>query len=259
MKFRYAIAKKPAKTYADGLTSGQYGKPDLAITMLQHEAYCRALEQCGLEVTLLAEDNRYPDSTFTEDTAVIGRGFAVITNPGAESRKGETQAILAALRDFPDIHRIHHIWSPGTVDGGDVCEAEDVYFIGVSQRTNEEGANQLSMILKDEGYRPVMIDIRRIKSLLHLKSGIAYLSHKNLVIIDELAGLPVFQDYRLVRIRPEENYASNCIKVNDRVLFASGYPILTKELSDLGYDLLTLDMSEYRKMDGGLSCLSLRF
>ena len=259
MIFRYAIAKKPADTFAYGLTSGQYGKPDLSVTMKQHEAYCRALEQCGLEVTLLPADDRYPDSIFTEDNAVIGSGFAVITNPGADSRKGETEAIETALKNFPSIHRIHHITPPGTVDGGDICEAEDVFFIGVSQRTNEQGARQLSMILSDEGYHPVFVDIRAIKPLLHLKSGIAYLSHKNLVIIDELAGLPVFQDYRRICIQPEENYASNCVKINDRVLFASGYPILAKVLSDLGYDLLTLDMSEYRKMDGGLSCLSLRF
>ncbi len=259
MKFRYAIAKMPASTYINGLTSSLHGKPDLPSTIKQHEAYCRALAQCGLEVTLLEADERYPDSTFTEDTAILGHNFAVITNPGAESRKGETEAIEAAMKKFPSVHRIHHIKPPGTVDGGDICEAEETFFIGISERTNEEGARQLAAILKDEGYRPVFVDIRGSQKLLHLKSGIAYLSHQNLVVIDELTGRPEFQNYRHVRIRPEEEYAANCVKVNDHVLFAAGYPVLQKDLAELGYDLIVLDMSEYRKQDGGLSCLSLRF
>jgi dimethylargininase len=259
MRFKYAVAKKPGSSYVNGLTSGLYGQPTIEKVYEQHEAYCQALKECGLSVTILPPDERYPDSTFTEDTAVIGRGFAVITNPGADSRKGEIEAIETALNSFTVIHRIHHITPPGTLDGGDICEAEDVYFIGLSQRTNEEGARQLSIILKDEGYRPVLVDIRTSKTLLHLKSGIAYLSHKNLVIVDELASHPAFQDFQQVRVQPHENYAANCIKVNDRVLLAEGYPILAERLTELGYDLLILDVSEFRKMDGGLSCLSLRF
>lgn len=259
MRYKYAITKKPGNSYVNGLTSGLYGVPLMEKTIRQHEAYCRALEECGLSVTTLDTDERYADSTFTEDTAVIGRGFAVITHPGADSRKGEIEAVREALAAFPIIHRTHPITPPGTLDGGDICEAEDIFFIGLSQRTNEEGARQLSVILKDEGYRPVVVDIRASKTLLHLKSGLAYLSHKNLIVVDELAGHPALQDFRLVRVQPQEEYAANCIKVNDRLLFAEGYPILEEKLRELGYDLLILDVSEFRKMDGGLSCLSLRF
>lgn len=259
MRFKYAVAKKPGGSYVNGLTSGLHGKPDIEKVYEQHQAYCQALKECGLSVTVLPPDERYPDSTFTEDTAVIGRSYAVITNPGAESRKGEIEAIETALSAFPAIHRMHRITPPGTLDGGDICEAEDVFFIGLSQRTNEEGARQLSVILKDEGYRPVVVDVRSSKTLLHLKSGLAYLSHKNIVIVDELAGHPAFQNFRHVRVQPQEEYAANCVKVNDRVLLAEGYPILAEKLREMGYDLLILDMSEFRKMDGGLSCLSLRF
>ena len=255
--FRYAIARKPAATFSDGLTTANLGKPELATALKQHDAYCSALRQCGLEVTVLEADPGYPDSTFVEDTAVLTSKSAVITNPGADSRKGEVVEISTVLSKF--YKKIDTIESPGTVDGGDICEAGCCFFIGLSDRTNEEGGRQLARMLAKEDYGTVFVDIRGMENLLHLKSGIAYLGDDTLVLIDVLAHRPEFKEYNIMRVKPEENYAANCVRVNDYVILAEGYPQFKKTVELRGYQVISLNMSEFQKMDGGVSCLSLRF
>ena len=154
---------------------------------------------------------------------------------------------------------LHSISEPGTVDGGDVCEAGDHFFIGISQRTNEEGAKQLAQLLDSFGYSSSLIDIRGLSNILHLKSGMAYLGGKHLVVIEALRGHKMFSGYDLIRLNSAEEYAANCLSLNGRVLIAGGFPATKRELDHLGYETIALDMSEFQKMDGGLSCLSLRF
>jgi len=255
--FERAIVRTPGANFADGLTTGSLGKPDFAKVLAQHAAYCEALEQCGLQVVRLDADLAHPDSTFVEDAAVLTAKSAILTRPGAPSREGEVAVIRRAIERF--YTRIHEIEAPGTLDGGDICEAGPHFFIGISQRTNEEGARQLSQFLAADGYTSSMVDIRSMTSILHLKSGIAYLNNKNLVVMEELAGREEFAGHNLIRVQAEESYACNCVLVNERVLLSSGFPGLAASLTGLGYRPLLLDMSEFRKMDGGLSCLSLRF
>jgi dimethylargininase len=154
---------------------------------------------------------------------------------------------------------VHEIEAPGTVDGGDICEAGDHFFIGISHRTSREGARQLSTLLAAHGFSSSTVDIRGIPSILHLKSGIACLDHKNLVVMEELSGGQEFVGYNLISVCAEDTYACNCVLVNDRVVVPAGFPRVSAELKRRGYRTLTLQMSEFRKMDGGLSCLSLRF
>jgi dimethylargininase len=255
--FTRAVVRPPAANFASGLTTAELGTPDFDLSLRQHEAYCRALEECGLKLTRLAADNRYPDSTFVEDTAVLTSRGAVICRPGAASRLGETDEIQEVLR--PQFTRIYTISDPGTVDGGDVCEAGDHFFIGVSRRTNEAGATQLAGFLAELGYSSTLIDIRGLSNILHLKSGIAYLGASRIVIIDEFRDRKEFSGYDLVHVNAEEAYAANCLVVNDRVLIAAGFTAFQRQLRDLDYDTIGLEMSEFQKMDGGLSCLSLRF
>jgi dimethylargininase len=255
--FKQAIVRPPAENFADGLTSADLGKPDFAKTLEQHARYCQALERCGLKLTRLEPDARYPDSTFVEDTAVLTEHGAILTHPGAPSREGEVDAIAGAVRQF--YSRVQTITAPGTLDGGDICEAGAHFFIGVSARTNAEGARQLAGFLAQEGFTSSTVDIHGVPGILHLKSGIAYLGDNRLVLIDALAERPEFRGYEVVRVAPRENYAANCVRVNDYVLMATGYPGLEAAVRGMGYRALALDMSEYQKMDGGLSCLSLRF
>jgi dimethylargininase len=252
--FTQAIVRLPAPNFADGLTTVSLGVPDFALALEQHARYCEALEECGLSLTVLDPDPDHPDATFVEDTAVLTPQRAVITRPGASSREGEAAAMRTVLRRF--YLSLAEISAPGTLDGGDVCETGECFFIGVSQRTNHEGARQLAAALDAPS---AVIDIRRMKSILHLKSGIASIGENTLVVIDELAGNESFRGYELIRVAAHESYAANCVRVNDRLLVPDGYPLLTRELTARGFQPLVLEMSEFQKMDGGLSCLSLRF
>lgn len=255
--FKRAIVRLPAFNFADGLTTADLGSPDYTKVCEQHEAYRDALRQCGLMLTHLDPDARYPDSTFVEDTAVLTERCAIMTRPGAPSRAGEVDGMRSALAHFFPI--LESIEPPGTVDGGDICEADGHFFIGVSQRTNAEGARQLAGRLAKAGYPSSQVDVRGIQSILHLKSGVSYLGDRRLVVIDALAEHEAFRNYELIRVQPGEEYAANCVRVNDYAIIAAGYPRLQAALEGLNYRVIPLDMSEFQKMDGGLSCLSLRF
>lgn len=252
-----AIVRKPARSFSKGLTTATLGAPEYERALSQHQAYCEALESCGLLLTNLEPDDAYPDSTFIEDTAVVVDEAVVLTRPGALSRTGEVAGVAEALAQvFSEIHTINE---PGTLDGGDICQAGNHFFIGISERTNEVGARQLGKFLTSRGKTHSFIDIRGIDDLLHLKSGVAYLGDNRLVVIDALASLKEFSDCELVTVSDGEEYAANCVRINDKVLIADGYPRFAETLTSLGFQTIALDMSEFQKMDGGLSCLSLRF
>lgn len=267
MRFGHAIVRPPAATFADGITSSGLGPPDLALALEQHEAYCRTLERLGLSLVRLPPDPAFPDSTFVEDAAIVtGRG-AILTRPGAPSRAGEVAAVGAALdRWFPELDRIS---PPGTVDGGDVCEAGRHFFIGLSRRTNEAGAAQLSAWLAARGFGSSVIDIRepgasRLATrdsppMLHLKTGLSWLGGRRLIAWPEAAAHQVLREWQVVEVPVGEEYAANCIRVNESVLVAQGFPRTAALLRSLGHDVAEVEMSEYRKMDGGLSCLSIRW
>jgi dimethylargininase len=252
-----ALVRKPAPNFSEGLSTASLGAPDFKRALSQHQAYCEALQRCGLLLTKLEPDDAYPDSTFIEDTAVVVREAVVLTRPGAVSRTGEVASVAKVLAQTFSV--IHTIKEPGTLDGGDICEAGNHYFIGISERTNEAGARQLGEFLTARGKTHSLIDIRHMDALLHLKSGVAYLGDNRLVVIDELASQEQFSDYQLVNVSDGEEYAANCVRINDKVLIAAGYPKFAETLTSLGYQTIALDMSEFQKMDGGLSCLSLRF
>ena len=256
-RFSKAITRLPGESYLNGITTAGLGAPELPLALAQHAAYCKALSRCGVEVFTLEADERFPDSTFVEDTAVLTPQVAVITRPGADSRRGETESMRAALVEH--YRELRSIEAPGTVDGGDICQVGEHFFIGVSARTNPEGARQLAVHLQAAGFTTSEIDIRGTGGLLHLKSGMSYLGNGTLLVDPVLADLPDFAEYRVLTVPESERYAANCIRVNDFVLFAEGYPQTAALLAAEGFDLMPLDMSEFRKMDGGLSCLSLRF
>ncbi len=257
MRFTRAIVRPPAATFADGITSSGFGPPDLPLALEQHEAYCRQLERLGVSLVRLGPDPEFPDSTFVEDTAIVTAGGAILTRPGAASRAGEVTAVGAALsRWFPEPPEIA---APGTLDGGDVCEAGDHFFIGLSERTNEEGAAQLVEWLARLGFGSSLIDIHELPGLLHLKTGISWLGGRRILATAEIAEHEALIEWEVVRVPDGEEYAANCIAVNGTLLVAGGFPKTRALLGGLGFEIAPLDVSEYRKMDGGLSCLSIRW
>ena len=252
-----AIVRPPAINFANGLTTSKLGAPVYEIALKQHELYCQALQHSGLVLTRLEADSRYPDSTFVEDTAILSDRGAIVSRSSAPSRAGEVDEMKVVLtRLFADVKAIT---GSGTLDGGDVCQSGKHFFIGMSERTNEDGGRQLAGFLDQMGYTHAFVDIRHINGLLHLKSGLASLGERRLVVIEQLAHHEAFRRFDVITVAPAEAYAANCIQVNDRVLIADGYPTFAQTLTELGYDIVPLDMSEFQKMDGGLSCLSLRF
>ena len=255
--FSKAIVRAPSESFADGLTSVDLGVPVFETALVQHRAYCEALVRCGLRVIELEPDAAYPDSTFVEDTAILTDWCGVITRPGAPSRGGEIVSMTEILAQYYD--KLDAVQPPGTIDGGDVCQVENHFLIGISDRTNEEGARQLSSYLQAAGFTSSHVDIRGTDGLLHLKSGVSYLGEKRVLVTDSLAGEKELEGFELVAVPEGEEYAANCIRVNDYVLFAAGFPKVRNALEGLGYNVIELEMSEFQKMDGGLSCLSLRF
>jgi dimethylargininase len=256
--FSRAIVRMPSRNFAEGLTTSGLS-PDYALAVKQHQGYCHALEELGLVVMRLPPDDRYPDSTFVEDTCVLTQHGAILTRPGAPSRQGEVDAIRSALTQFySDLQKIE---VPGSLDGGDVCQVDDHFFIGISARTNYNGATQLAKMLELFGYTSTLIDIRDLTTapLLHLKSGLAYLGEKRLVVNQVLANREEFGKFEVIRLETAEEYGANCLGFGKTVLVAAGYPHFETKLRKLGYRTVSLDMSEFQKMDGGLSCLSLRF
>jgi dimethylargininase len=244
-----AIVRKPGKNFADGLTTSTIGKPDYRKALGQHEAYCNALMMCGLELTVLEADERYPDGCFVEDTAIVTRETAIITRPGALSRRGEEEEIARVLSQYRKVERII---APGTLEGGDVMHREDHYFIGISERTDREGARQLSAILAAHGYTSSEMEVG---AGLHLKSDIAYLGNGRFVCTPALASVAPPGD--CIVLDEDEYYSANCLLVNGVLLRPEGFPKSSGKISDMGYNVVELDMSEFRKMDGGLTCLSL--
>jgi dimethylargininase len=261
MQFTHAIVRPPARTFAAGLSSAAEGAPDLGKALDQHARYVQALRDCGLEVSSLDPDDAYPDSTFVEDTAIMTQRGAILMRPGAPSRAGETASMKTCLQNLHA--ELPAIEAPGTVDGGDICEADGHFLIGVSTRTNEHGARQLAQHLRRWGYASSVIDIRANPALLHLKSGIAYLGGGLWVvqagIERELRSHTGIDVRDVITVTPEEAYAANCVRVNGAVLVPAGYPLLSSAVEARGCRLVRLEMSEFRKMDGGLSCMSLRF
>lgn len=259
-----AIVRQPGENFAAGLTESGLGAPDFKKAIFQHDAYVAALQSCGVRVTCLPADSRYPDGCFVEDCVVMLDGTFVITNPGHQARKGEVEAIEDALAQQFNKNGaskkkflFERIQDPGTVDGGDVLRIRDHIVIGLSNRTNLEGAHQLGKFAEACGMTCSVVTAKD----LHLKTSIAYGGDGLLICTEEYnadqeflqAVAPLIE--KLIVVPNDEKYAANCLRVNDTLLLASGFQTIYDELSK-HLNVVQLDMSEFRKMDGGLTCLS---
>jgi len=252
--FTHAVARKPCKNFARGLTTTVSSDPaDYGLMIKQHEAYLEALSAAGLEVVVLDPQPDYPDAHFVEDTAVVTPDAAVITIPGADARKGEEESIVPVLAEFRKITRIQ---APGTVDGGDVLQVGNHFFIGISQRTNQEGAEQLGRILQTYGNTWTTVSVG---AGLHFKSSVNYVGKNTLLVASNFTAKEQLKKYDQIVLDSPESYAANTLLVNQHLLMPAGYPKTRKQLETLDLKIIELEVSEVRKMDGGLTCMSLRF
>lgn len=252
--FTQAIVRIPCKAMVNGLSKANLGAPDYHKALIQHADYIEALNECGLKVMVLPADENFPDSTFVEDVALMTPHCAILTNPGAPSRRMETRSMLKTIREF--YTNVELIDSPGTVEAGDIMMVGDHYYIGLSERTNQAGAEQMIGILESYGMQGSVVELAEV---LHLKTGLGYLENNNLLACGEFLSKPEFQIYNLLKVPPEEAYAANSVWINDTVLTPKGFPITKALIESIDYHVREVDVSEFQKLDGGLSCLSLRF
>ena len=253
MTFTHAVARLPATNAGAGLTSAGLGAPDIERMLAQHREYIGILESLGLQVTVLDADERFPDGCFVEDTAIVTPTVAVITRPGAPSRQGEETAIEPLLARHRPIARIV---APGSVDGGDILVMGERVLIGLSSRTNEEGARQLTGILEAQGMQCISL---AAGAGLHLKSSINGLDENIILVTQAFSEHTELRGFEQIVIPDEESYAGNSLLVNGRVIVPAGFPGTRALIDGLGIETIESDVSEFRKMDGGLTCLSIRF
>lgn len=251
--FTRALCRPPGPDLAAGLTTAELGPPDPALALDQHAAYVAALKDLGLEVEILPTLDGHPDACFVEDTAVLVPGLAVVTRSGAPSRLGEEESVAEALAAHGEVARLT---AAATLDGGDVLVAEGTCWIGLSARTNADGARQLAAALAPRGYECVTVEVG---AGLHLKSGVNHLGGRRLLATPHLADHPAFRGWDVLRVSPGEAYAANTLFVNGTLLTPAGFPCTRELIESCGLPVRELQLSEFEKVDGGLTCLSLRF
>ena len=255
--FKHTIVRTPCSKVCDGITSApELGQPIYEKALEQHAKYIEALKSTGVDVLVLPPLEEYPDSCFVEDVAVVAEKCAIITNPGAGTRNGETEFIVDAIKQFYTDDQIGKIEYPGTLEGGDVMKVGNKYFIGVSARTNEEGIKQFAEHFAKFGYETIAVPLTEV---LHLKTGVNYLENNKMLVSGEFIDKEVFAEYEKIVVPVEEAYGANCIWMNGTVIVPEGYPTVQAAVEAAGYPVILVDTSEFRKIDGGLSCLSLRF
>lgn len=251
--FVAALVRRPSPSVTEGLRGEAGRDPDPELFARQHEGYIRTLEDAGLAVVVLPADERFPDSVFVEDTALCFPGFAVVCRPGAPSRSGEEESIAEALTTwYSEIHRV----PTGHVDGGDVLWTGREVIVGVSDRTDTEGAEALVGLLVAQG-----LSARTAPTpagVLHFKSDAASLDEHTILATSRLSDSGVFADYTVLTVPAGEEAAANAVRIGETVLLPAGYPDTEQLLIKAGYSVTPVDNSEPAAIDGGLSCMSLR-
>lgn len=250
MKFALTHAVSP--TIAAGeRTFMQWSRIDHALALKQHANYCRRLERAGLQVITLQTNHHYPDSVFIEDTAIVFDELAVICSMGTASRTGETAAIKLAI----DKHRpCVEVKPPATIEGGDVLQIGRAIFVGMSRRTNSAGHAALSQFLRPYDYQVVPVPVRHC---LHLKTACSALDEQTLLVNPDWIDCDVFSHFQLIAIPADEPWAANSLRIGERLYFHAGFRRTVESVKKYGFQVETIDISEFLKAEGGLSCMSI--
>jgi len=224
---------------------------DLNTARTQHHEYVHALQKLGCEVIELPAEPDLPDSVFVEDTAFILPEVAVITRPGADSRKPETESIIRALS--PHIGLVH-IREPATVDGGDVLVLGKNIYIGLSTRSNQTAIDQLNDLIRGYGYTVTGVEVH---GCLHLKSAVSRVDDRTLLINKSWLDTSHFKDFDLIEVDPSELSAANCLPIGTSIIFPTAFPKTRARLEARGYKVTAIDISELAKAEGAVTCCSL--
>jgi dimethylargininase len=250
-----AITREIASSFANALCATPPEPPiDVALARRQHAAYREALAGLGVEVIVLPADERFPDGCFVEDTAVVVGDLALITRPGAPSRRGEVDAVAAALAGHLELARMV---APATLDGGDCLRLGRTIYVGRSLRTDDAGIAALRALAARRGVEVVAVPMA--PEVLHLKCVCARLADDTVLVADGALDAAIFAGARVVRAPAGESYAANALAIGEAVLVSDGYPGTAVAIDAAGFRVIPLPTSEVRKADGALTCLSILF
>ena len=244
-----ALVRPPSKNFSRALSK----HPDAISINLkkarqQHAAYCEALKTAGLVVEVLEPLDAFPDSVFIEDNAVILQNRAILCSMKETSRKEEVSFLEEALKSHLPVQQLE---TPVFIDGGDILQTEDTLFVGQSQRTNTEALQALQELTTKQ-----VIPVQ-VKQELHLKTSVSFLGNNLLTLHSSNIETEPFRDFDWIEVNEEEAYAANCLAVGNVVILPAGFPKLEQRIREHGFSTLPLDMSEFQKADGGVTCLSL--
>jgi len=254
-RFTHAITRTPPASAVDGLRAEDVGNPDVALMMAHHDAYVHALKQAGLEVRVVDALEDFPDSLFVEDTALCLQEGAIVLRPGAPTRFGESQAMTPHLEEV--YTEVRTLEGPGFIEGGDILTTESEILVGKSERTNSWGIEELRRSVADWGY--TVREVTTPPGVLHFKSDCSLLDGSTILSTPRLSRSGCFEGYTVIDVAEGEEPAANSIRVNDVVFMPRGFPVTAERVREAGFVVIELDNSECQKIDGGLSCLSLRF
>ncbi len=253
-RFTRAIVRAPADTIADGLRASDIGDPDIALFSAEHEIYCDALRAAGLDVTRLPALNAFPDSVFVEDPALALPEGAVLLRPGAASRAGEGEHLAQTLGLMTTLVRLP---GQGFIDGGDILVTDREVIVGLSARTDRTGYAALKTVLEAWGYPSRCV--QPPEGLLHLKTGCSPIDGETILMTAGLFRSGLFDDYDRIELPEGDEAAANAIRVNGDLLISTGFPRTAEMLAADGYNVVEIPTSQAALLDGGLSCMSLRF
>jgi len=252
MGMKIAITREVSRSIIDcELTYHDREPIDVERARVQHAQYQQALRDLGLTVIALQEEPDLPDAVFVEDTALVLDECAVITRPGAPSRRAETESIAQALSPY---RRLHRILSPGHIDGGDILRIDRAVYVGKTGRTNEHAVRQIREILSPHGYT---VETVSVSGCLHLKSAATLVAPGTLLVNPDWVEREKFRHVEYVEVDPSEPRAANALVVNHTVLFPTGYPKTCARLRDAGLGIQLIETGELAKAEGGLTCCSL--
>ena len=250
--FDSAFVRPPPISYSECVSANPHsGEIDVTLAKAQHRQYCSILKESGIEVIALPSLENFPDSVFMQDPAVLGSRDSVIGRFSEARRRGEEKALVEDMGESAKIGRLSWVIEPGTLEGGDIVMTEKGVFVGESKRTNSSGIQQLAQMLKQTKVRAVRTE------LTHLLCGCAYLNNNTMIIAPELVNTISFPGFKFISVPKEESYAADALYLGERkVLIPSGCAIANAKLKEAGYRPIEVDMSEFWKGDGGVTCLS---
>ncbi|MEO1161120.1 MAG: arginine deiminase family protein [Pseudomonadota bacterium] len=253
--FSHAIVRKPSASIVDGLRAVDTGVPDLERFRHDHAHYVALLTSTGAAVRVLEPLDDYPDSVFVEDAALCLPELAIAMRPGAPSRVGEAAVMTSVLSEF--YGKVVAIDGPGFIDGGDVLVTEREILVGRSARTDAAGIAELAQITSRSGYK--VREVETPAGVLHFKTDCSLMDEETVLATSRLSDTGCFDGYRVINTADGEDAAANAIRFNSIVLMPAGFPKTAEKLSAAGYDVREVGNTEAAKLDGGMSCLSLRF